>query len=112
MEALTLARFALAIVFDALAFVVWDVGTRSPVRLARDVVRTLRTPRWLLRGLLRFATGLALIVLAGLVLKPALPTFNAFTVAQTGVVIAALIVEALIGPDLRRTGRKKEMRRT
>ncbi len=95
-------RFALAIVFDALAFVVWDVGTRPPLQLARDVSRGARIPAKLARGLVRFLVGCALLLLAAVVARPGMPTLRAFTLIETGMLIAALIVENLIGPDLRR----------
>ena len=65
MSLLVVARFAFAILFDALAFVVWDVGTRPPLRLAHDVARGARVPRSLLRGVVRFFAGAGLLVLAG-----------------------------------------------
>ena len=75
-------RFAFAILFDALAFVVWDIGTRPPDQLARDVTASLGSPRTIASGLIRFALGAALLVFAML--------------------IAALIVEQLVGADLRK----------
>jgi hypothetical protein len=94
-------RFALAIVLDALAFVVWDVGTRPPLRLVRDLARGARVPARLGRGLLRFALGAGLLVLAAVVARPAISGARTFTLLETGMLVAALIVEALIGNDLR-----------
>ena len=88
--------------FDALAFTIWDVGTRPPLRLLRDMARGVRVPASLGRGLVRFAVGLGLLVLAALIARPAIPTVRAFTLIETGMLIAALLVENLIGPDLRR----------
>ena len=102
MIALVVARFAAAIMFDALAFTVWDVGTRPPAELIRDITRGFRLPRSVVGGAVRFAIGLALLFLAGAVARPAMPTLQAFTLIETGMLIAALLVEALIGPDLRR----------
>ena len=107
MSAETAVRFALAVAFDALALVVWDVGTRPPRRLASDVAAALRRPRNLLAGILRFAVGAALLVLALVVAQPAIPSAQAFTVIETGMLIAALIVEQLIGDDLRRVARRR-----
>jgi hypothetical protein len=106
LTAFAAARFAFAILFDALAFVVWDVGTRPPQRLAGDLVAGLRSPRRLLTGLLRFGIGAGLLVLAIVVALPAIPSLRAFTVLETGMLIAALLVEALIGEDLRRALRR------
>ena len=102
MSSALVVRFALAILFDALAFVVWDVGTRPPLQLARDVARGARIPAKLVRGLLRFLIGCGLLYLAALVARPGMPTLRAFTLIETGMLIAALIVENLVGPDLRR----------
>jgi hypothetical protein len=100
------ARFVVAILFDALAFVVWDIGTRPPSRLARDVAGGLRSPAILARGIIRLAIGAALLFLAAVVARPAMPTLRAFTLIETGMLIAALLVETLIGPDLRRRLRR------
>jgi len=89
-------------VLDAFAFVVWDVGTRPPLTLVRDLSRGLRRPRLFAQGLVRFATGVGLLILAALVARPAIPTVRAFTLIETGMLIAALLVEQLVGPDLRR----------
>jgi hypothetical protein len=99
---LAVVRFALAIVFDALAFTIWDIGTRPPLRLARDVAGGVRVPRVLVRGLVRFLIGFGLLILAALIARPAMPTARAFTLIETGMLVAALIVEQLVGPDLRR----------
>jgi hypothetical protein len=95
-------RFALAIVLDALAFILWDVGTRPPLRLGRDIVAGIRVPRSLAFGLLRFIVGGALLFAAADVARPGMPSLHAFTFIETGMLIAALLVEQLVGPDLRR----------
>jgi hypothetical protein len=100
--ALIALRFAVAIVFDALAFTVWDVGTRPPVALARDLAAGARVPRRFAAGALRFVFGLALLLLAALVARPVMPTARAFTVLETAMLVAGLLVEQLVGPDLRR----------
>ncbi len=106
MSAEIAVRFALAIAFDALAFVVWDVGTRSPAQLLRDVAAAVPRPVIVVRGVLRFLAGAALLALAFAVARPGFPTSRSFMVIQTGMLIAALIVENLIGPDLRRRVRR------
>jgi hypothetical protein len=100
-------RFTIAILFDALAFVIWDVGTRSPRRLLRDVAAGIRVPARLAAGLMRFAIGFGLLLLAALVASPAIPTMRAYTILETGMLIAALIVEQLLGDDLRGVVRKR-----
>ena len=61
----------------------------------------MRVPRVLARGVLRFLIGLGLLVLAAVVARPAMPTMRAFTLIETGMIVAALLVEQLVGPDLR-----------
>jgi hypothetical protein len=100
-------RFAIAIVLDALAFIVWDVGTRPPVRLIADVLAGVRRPGVLARGTLRFLTGFALLLLAGYVAQPAMPNAQTFTLLETVMIVAALLVEMLVGNDLRAVGRNK-----
>ncbi|MDQ6942833.1 MAG: hypothetical protein M3169_10030 [Candidatus Eremiobacteraeota bacterium] len=95
-------RFALSIVFDALAFTIWDIGTRPPLRLIRDIASGAHVPHVLARGVLRFLIGFGLLFLAAIVARPAMPTMRAFTLIETGMIVAALLVEQLIGPDLRR----------
>ena len=102
MSGVVVVRFVLAIVFDALAFTIWDIGTRPPLRLIHDVARGVRVPRVLVLGVVRFAVGAGLLLLAALVARPAMPTMRAFTLIETGMIVAALLVEQLVGPDLRR----------
>jgi hypothetical protein len=100
-DGVVVLRFALAIVFDALAFTIWDVGTRSPLRLIHDVRRGVRVPLALAHGVVRFLIGSGLLVLAAVVARPAMPTMRAFSFVETGMIVAALLVEQLVGPDLR-----------
>lgn len=100
------ALLAAAIALDALAFTVWDVGTRPPAQLLRDVVAGARRPRSLAGGATRFAIGFALLILAALVARPVIPSRAVFTIVETGSLLVALLVEALIGPDLRRFPRR------
>lgn len=100
------ARFAIAIVLNALAFVVWDVGTRPPLILLRDLAAGVRVPRALLAGIVRFVAGLALLVLAGFIQRSATPSARSFTFLETVMLIAALLVEMLIGNDLRARARR------
>lgn len=102
MSAEIFVRFGLAILLDALAFTLWDVGTRAPLRLASDVAAGVRIPRVLALGVLRFIIGAALLLMAADVARPAIPSMHAFTLLETGMLIAALLVETLVGPDVRR----------
>ncbi len=104
-----LIRFALAIVLDALAFVVWDVGTRPPLaaRCATSL-RGARVPAVLGRGhaSASWSAPCCCCWAASSLARPC-PAAQAFTVLETGMLVAALIVEALIGPDLRRGRRTR-----
>ena len=111
MNAEIAVRFALAIAFDALAFIVWDVGTRPPSCLVRDVWSGLRRPSAFVSGVARVLAGLGLIVLAFVVARPGFTSSRSFMIIQTGMLIAALIVENLIGPDLRRRVRRRTIAR-
>ncbi len=95
-------RFAIAIVLDACAFVVWDVGTRPPAQLVRDVTVSVRRPAALARGVVRFVAGFALLLIAFVIALPGFASARSFLFVQSGMLIAALVVENLIGPDLRR----------
>jgi hypothetical protein len=48
-----------------------------------------------------------LLVLGSLVARPGLPTMHAYPVIETLMLIAALIVEQIIGEDLRGAARKR-----
>lgn len=107
MSALAVLRFAFAIVFDALAFTIWDVGTRPPLKLVGDIARGARVRGSLWRGSVRFAVGFVLLFLAASIARPAMPTMRAFTVIETGMLIAALLVESLVGTELRSGARRR-----
>ena len=82
---------------------VHGLGRRNAaaLRLIRDVRRGVRVPRVLVQGVLQFLIGLALLVLAAAIARPAMPTMRAFSFIETGMIVAALLVEQLVGPDLR-----------
>jgi hypothetical protein len=96
------ARFALAIVLDAAAFIVWDLGTRAPLDLLADLRRAVASRHGLVAGTARFVGGAALLLLGAFVAGPALLNRRTFTVLETATLVAALLVEQLIGPDVRR----------
>ena len=98
--------FACAIVLDAAAFVIWDVGTRPPAVLVRDAGAALHRPPDLARGALRFLAGGALLVLAAFIARPAISSAAAFTVLETGMLIVALVVEALVGTTVRTAAKR------
>ena len=95
-------RFALAVLADATAFIIWDIGTRPFGSLIRDVGAAFSRPGSLARGALRLIAGGALLLLGGLWTAPAAVDQHTFTILETGLLVAALLVETLIGGDLRR----------
>jgi hypothetical protein len=88
-------------VLDAGAFILWNLTARSPARLARDLAGGIARPAAALRGLARFAAGLLLLAAAAALLLPASIQVRTFTVLETWTLLAGLLVEALIGADLR-----------
>lgn len=97
-----LARVAGAIALDTLAFVVWNVGTRPPLAVVRDIRRGFGSPRILARGTLVALVGAILVVAACVLVAPAIRGASEFS-AGVGlfIVIVALALEALVGEDLR-----------
>jgi hypothetical protein len=92
---------ALAILLDTAALIVWDVGTRSPVRLISDVRTGLRQKSVALRGCLRFVIGaLALVAAAAVSAQVANRPVDG-TIIECWALVTALVIEQLIGPDLR-----------
>jgi hypothetical protein len=91
-----------AIVLDTLAFVVWNVGTRSPLEVIAAVRRALPAGRSLFAGILSGLVGLIFVVAAGVLLLPAIavPQID-FVPAELFTLLVALALEHLIGNDLR-----------
>jgi hypothetical protein len=94
-------RIGLAIILDTAALLVWDIGTRSPARLFADVRAGLRQPSAILRGLVRLATGLIALLAAATVSAPVAARAFDFTVIECWALVTALVLEQLIGPDVR-----------
>jgi hypothetical protein len=99
--ALDALRIALAILLDTAALVVWNIGTRSPVRLFADVRAGLKQRSAVLLGLARFAIGVLAIAAAVAVSAAVASRAADFTVLECSALIVALVVEQLVGPDLR-----------
>jgi len=101
-DVFSLLAGAIVCVFAALS--IWDVGSRSPLQLVRDAAAGARQLPSLLRGLTRLAVGLAVAAMAMVLTVRAVP-FNdraLIWVVTTGIVLAALALEALLGGTLRR----------
>jgi hypothetical protein len=97
------SRLVGAIVCASIALIVWDIGTRSPGTLLLDVRRALANPPALLRGTLRFLIGLVFIAVSVVLVFFSLPAseFSRYTLYQIGAFLTALVVELLIGEDVR-----------
>ncbi len=97
-------RIALAILLDTAALVLWNIGTRSPLQLWADIRAGWRRPPVVARGVVRFLTGAGALVLGAMVIAP-LDVYGSFF--AVGALIAAFVVEQLIGSDLQ-FGRRPE----
>ena len=88
----------------ALAFIIWDVGTRPPARLIAQVLEGLRSTPTLFRGVWRFVLG-AVLVIAGALLMLSVTIADIrgeFAVLETGAIVAGLLIESLVGEPIRR----------
>jgi hypothetical protein len=97
-------RLAGTIVLETLALVVWNVGTRPPWNMVRDVRASLRNPRALFAGIVSLAVGLIFVAAAVILLVPAVPNPSHFVPVEIFTLIVALAIESLVGNDLRRLG--------
>ncbi len=95
-------RVAGAIVLDTLAFVVWNVGTRSPFDLLVAVRGALRRRRSLVAGFVSALVGFIFVTAATVLLLPAIaaPEID-FVPAELFTLLVALALEHLVGNDLR-----------
>jgi hypothetical protein len=98
----TAARLAFAILCDAFAFTVWNVGTRGPVHLTRDLANGFRNLLTFARGFARFFTGIAAIAIGALAVLPLVARTREPGVIEGLTLITGLVVEILVGSDLRR----------
>lgn len=87
---------------DTLAFVIWNVGTRSPVALARDIRASLGEPRKMFAGATRFVIGAIFMTAATVLMLTAIADpFADFLPAELFTLLVALAIEHLIGNDVR-----------
>jgi len=89
-------------VLDTLAFAIWNIGTRGPFTVVRDVLRGLRHPRAILLGLASALVGAIFVTAATILLLPAivLPEID-FLPAELFTLLVALALEHFVGDDLR-----------
>lgn len=95
-------RVAGAIVLETLAFIVWNIGTRSPIGVLRDVRAALGDGRKLFAGIVCTIVGFIFIVAAAILIVPicADPDVD-FLPAELFTLLVALAIEHLIGNDVR-----------
>jgi hypothetical protein len=94
-------RIALAIMLDTAALIIWNIGTRSPARLLSDIRSGLQRKSAIVGGLMRFAAGTLALILAAAVCAPVTSRPIKSTVIECLGLVTALVLEQLIGPDLR-----------
>jgi hypothetical protein len=80
----------------------WNLASRSPVRLARDVAAGVTQPAVAARAVARFLGGVFLLTAGAVVLLPLAIQTRTFAVLETWTVLTGLLVEQLIGADFRR----------
>jgi hypothetical protein len=90
-------RVAAAIIVDAGAFFFWNLASRSPQNLARDLAAGAKKPAVALRGLARFTGGLLLLLAGAILVLPLAIQVHTFTVLEIWTVLTGLLVEQLIG---------------
>jgi hypothetical protein len=93
-------RLAGAIVLETLALCVWNVGTRPPLAMLRDVARAARSARLLAAGILSAAVGILFVAAATILLLPAVDSAE-FVPVTIYTFVTALAIELLVGVDLR-----------
>jgi hypothetical protein len=99
-------RLAGAIVLQTLAFVVWNVGTRTPWAAIGDLRRGIRDPRTLFGGIVAFVVGAIFMAAATILLFPVVAPDIDLVPVEICTLLVALGIEMLIGNDLRQLLRR------
>jgi hypothetical protein len=79
----------------------WNLASRSPARLARDVASGVAHPGIAVRAVARFAAGILFLAAGAAILLPLSIQTRTFAVLETWTVLTGLLVEQLIGADFR-----------
>jgi hypothetical protein len=99
----TALRLAGTIGLEALALIVWNVGTRSPMTVARDVRRAFAHGDGLFAGCVSLAIGAIFIAAAVVLVIPVLsPELDDFVPVEVFTFLVAIALEYLVGNDVRR----------
>jgi hypothetical protein len=80
----------------------WNLASRSPAQLIRDIAGGFFRPGVAARAILRFVTGLLFLAAGAALVLPLTLQIRTFTVLETLTVLSGLLVEQLIGADVRR----------
>lgn len=86
---------------DATALIIWDIGTRPPRRLLTDMRVGMHDRTILLVGILRFLAGAIILALGVISAFPLVRHRGDFSIVQVWIMIAALVVEQIVGEDVR-----------
>ncbi|MBD5634657.1 MAG: hypothetical protein IAI49_09280 [Candidatus Eremiobacteraeota bacterium] len=98
----SLLRVAGTIVLETLAFVVWNVGSRTPFGVLRDARRAFGDRRAFFGGVVSLAIGLVFVAAATVLVFPALAHPDRdFTPLEIATLLVALAIDYLVGDDLR-----------
>ncbi len=86
---------------DACAFLVWNLASRSPAQLLRDLASGFSRPAVAGEGIVRALAGVLLLAAAAVALEAVSIGSRTYLILETWTVLTGLLVEQLIGPDVR-----------
>ncbi|GAC1420850.1 MAG: hypothetical protein NVSMB5_13620 [Candidatus Velthaea sp.] len=86
----------------------WDIGTRPPRTLVRDILAGIGSRPIFPRAIVRFSIGFAALAAAAAVTAPLIARSRDLTILEIWTLVAGLLVEQLVGPDIRaRSSRRR-----
>ena len=80
----------------------WNLASRSPARLLRDIGSGIVKPASAASGIARGLGGVFLLAAGAVLLLPLAIGSRTYLILETWTVLTGLLVEQLIGPDFRR----------
>ena len=80
---------------------VWNLASRSPAQLVRDIGTGVRRPGSAAAGITRAIAGILLLAAGAVVLLPLVLGSRTYLILETWAVLTGLLVEQLVGNDLR-----------
>ncbi len=87
---------------ETVAFVIWNLASRTPLGLVRDARRAFANPRLFITGALAALIGAIFLGAAIVLVFPALTDpASEFPAVELGSLLVALAIEFLIGDDIR-----------